>query len=572
MNNKNFLGFPIAPTNLLNSVDSYEPDFGSVLASYSAFGLPTDLNPPGPSYAHRELPLLADTVVDHLDAVARQLVPDHFQSQLDEFIQYWQADEQLFDPLRPSPAIGEFAGWLRYEHAAGGTGAITQVDYPLEDVITIDTETFVQAADGQNGPVIATAVSTLASYVWIHPALADFDLEYTHQFVPVKPGSVIIAHNASFDIGKLELAAVQSCFIIDTLSMHMVTSGLMSAQRFWFTQSKPNYVPSWASHGCQANLIDCWNFYCGINSFSDLDKSTKDTRNIFVSASSIDEIRNELPKLLEYALNDAVIAANLFAYLYPRFQESCPNSVTLVAQNLIAHSNLPLTPSWHQWLADVDYYWSAELEAIDNELSKLAIEIWQDWKAGEIDIESDPWLSQLDWEANWRVKKNGQPSSKFFSIPQWLKKLLQSVGTWQAGEEIQPHHIKLSTRNQLAPLLLRLTYAGSPVSYSRTQGWTYIDTDSGKQTKIPHPDGTTSNVGSLFSQDFESDFESGLIESAAGGDIATELVKRAISLAYWTSTRKRALERKIVWQTIEVELTEEELAQAVKDGYQVEVI
>ena len=65
------------------------------------------------------------------------------------------ADKLYSYELPPRPATWRYAaGWHRYDQ----DGSITQVDYPTEEALVFDVETFVK----DNYPVMATAVSDKA--------------------------------------------------------------------------------------------------------------------------------------------------------------------------------------------------------------------------------------------------------------------------------------------------------------------------------------------------------------------------------------------------------------------------
>lgn len=135
-------------------------------------------------------------------------------------------------------------------------------------------------------------------------------------------------------------------------------------------------------------------------------------------------------------------------------------------------------------------------------------------------------------------------------------------------KKIEPRKLGLSTRSILAPYLLKITYLGQPVEYHRSLGWCYRDGD--KLTKVPHPNGTDDNCGSLMQQEFLPDFESGVL--ASPNPQAQEIIQKAVQVGYWTSARSRIHERHIKYTEIEVDLTEEQIAEARQRGYLVSMV
>lgn len=536
-NQCNQFGFPIvahfgyepATEDDLLEVDSYKQQFG-IPSTVDIPKLDLDSSLPWPDRGDL-------SVADFIESCAQEIVPQ--KESLIQFADWWTQNADSATAVVGSVQWGNISGWQRADLA---TGKLTIVEHPTEDIFVIDTETFYQA---DNMAIIATAVSTKGLYLWLHPSYVNPSLPYVTHYVPVGSGKVIIGHNiGGFDASRL-LECVQwgspANHIIDTMSLHIVTSGVTSAQRWWYQDPNPRYVPSWASHGCGNSLVSCYEYY----TFRERDdfaiegesaESTKNLRSIFMKADSMETIVAAGEVLLTYAINDTLRTAELFGHLWPRYLESAPSWATVVGHSAIANSVVPLAPDWDSWVAHCDEMWTQELIEIDSALSKLALELLEEYLSGELDentIQADPWLAQMDWTTSWKVTKSGKPSSKSWGIPEWYKKLLPSGWTNSAD-------IKLSLKAQVAPLLMRVSYQGQPVLFNRSLGWCTRNVDSGKLTRVEHPLGDSKNVGSLFSQDLDQMWESG--ELSSDHPRAIELLNRAAAIAYWTSTRKRVSE------------------------------
>ena len=171
-------------------------------------------------------------------------------------------------------------------------------------------------------------------------------------------------------------------------------------------------------------------------------------------------------------------------------------------------------------------------------LGQMAQEIYDAWNQGEIDVDSDPWLSQMDWECNFKLTKAGKPSSKWYGVPKWLR----SVSEIQKTEEGNKLVIGgISTKNRLSHFLLRLKWDDKPMTYFTEKGWCFLDEDMGEFIRVPHPKGEGENVGGVLSKDYADDFETGMLSSDLPQ--AKELIKLAINVSYWTSVRSRVREQ-----------------------------
>lgn len=252
---KNALGFPLINPAIFGHHDlETNADIEQVLRDYERFGVATDCNPPGPTYDIQPINPPNQTLSEWTNGLARDMVPH--VDELEEFAA-WCYDVEI-EPIVPLYQ----AGWTRYSLLTGKT---KQVPHPTESVFVFDCETFVKGSDYGHA-IIATAVSSKALYVWLHPSFVDSSTPYQPTYVPVGTNKLIIGHNVTgFDRGRCEGSAVfgqPTNYWLDTMSMHMVTSGLTSAQRFWFMEKNPRYVPQWSNFGSMANLMDCYKFYC----------------------------------------------------------------------------------------------------------------------------------------------------------------------------------------------------------------------------------------------------------------------------------------------------------------------
>jgi DNA polymerase gamma 1 len=435
-----------------------------------------------------------------------------------------------------------YAGWVKYPF--GGSPEV--VDGIEENIAVYDCETFVKGSDFAH-PILATAVTEKAYYIWMHPSFVNPKIPYEPMLVPLgRKDGIFIAHNVAYDRPRTQEAYVlgKTNSWFDTMSAHINVSGLASGQRWWYVQKqtkKASYKadPIWADKGAMNNLIDCYNFHC--RPMVPLEQEDKKIRNTFVDATSMEDFVPNRDNLIQYAVNDVKITFELYSILVLKYLQNNPSLTTLAGHFGVAGAKLPVVSDWDDWFESCEQAWHSSIAKQEETLSQMAKELYESWNEGEItdeDIKSDPWLSQLDWEANFKLTKAGKPSSKWYGVPKWVRSV--SAKDLIDGKPIIEG---ISTKNRLSHMLLRLKWDDQPIQFFADKGWCYMDGESGLYTRIPHKDGEGVNVGNVLTKDYVEDFESGVLTSDLPE--ARELIGLAINVAYWTSVRSRVREQNI---------------------------
>ena len=444
-------------------------------------------------------------------------------------------------------------GWVRYTKKQN-KWETEAVPYPLEDAFTFDCETFV---NGGAFPVIGTALSDKAAYVWLAAELIDPNIpkeQWTqHALIPVGKGRFIAGHNISYDRVRaqegysLEYTRPEN-FYFDTLSAHIGVSGLASGQRWLYVlagkdpedlteeeKRKLRYAPKWLDEGSTNSLVATYNFHVHeVRKFfgedvQPLGAGDKVIRDIFVKATELSQINRVLTDALDYALKDAFYTAELFQAIWPKYLDATPSLVALCGHYHLNGSVVPLVPDWEEWIQNVERVF----EEHNNEMTQICKDLvgkyYEEWKRYYLNdpkraeqwVKRDPWLSQLNWEVK-TIK------GKYAHIPHWVRPFVKDPDT----------HI--GVKSNLSHLLLKLQWEGSPMLLTKDMGWCFHDNE-GVLTKIPHPKGNGDNVGGVLSKDFVDDMKVGRLSS----DLPE--AKRALEIAnavsYWTSVRKRVMDR-----------------------------
>jgi DNA polymerase gamma 1 len=485
------LGYPVLEENLHHRVfGKQKPAAMSCLQKRAAenllkqFDIQTPVDYPENLYdGPLPLPdLRGESLTEHFEKVA-----------LDQVGQYKEWAEEYATcklPQLPPPEVFKFEpGWTRYEwveNEAAGGWYTESVPYPEEEAFTFDCETYVH---GGAFPIIGTALSAKAAYVWlaaelIDPAIPEEKWDQ-HALIPVGRGRFIAGHNISYDrVRAREGYSLENTepenFYFDTLSAHIGVSGLASGQRWLYILAGKNpedtteeekrklkYAPKWLNEGSTNSLVATYNFhvyevrkYFGDN-VEPLGAGDKAVRDIFVKATHLAQIRQVLTEAVDYALKDAFYTAELFQAIWPKYLDSTPSPVALCGHYHLNGSVVPLVPQWEEWIQNVERVYSEHNEEMTQICKDLVWQTYEDWKEADDKehFEShDPWLSQLNWEVK-TVK------GKYANVPNWVRPFVKDPDE------------KIGVKSRLAHLLLKLEWEGKPIVWVDGEGWCVWEED-----------------------------------------------------------------------------------------------
>ncbi len=377
-------------------------------------------------------------------------------------------------------------GWTRYTKVQG-EWKTEPVPHPLEEAFTFDTETFVY---GGSFPIIGTALSSEAAYIWlaselINPSLPE-DQWDQHSLIPIGANRFVAGHNISYDRVRaregynLENTEPEN-FYFDTLSAHIGVSGLASGQRWLYVlagkdpedltddeRRKLRYAPKWLDEGSTNSLVATYNFHVHeVRKFfgdnvQPLGEGDKAVRDIFVKATHLSQIRQMLGEAVDYAIKDAFYTAELFQALWPKYLDATPSLVALCGHYHLNGSIIPLVPDWEDWIQNVERVFKEYNQEMTQICKDLVWKCYGEWKALYLDdpakaerwVAKDPWLSQLNWEVK-TVK------GKYAHVPHWVRPFIKDPN--------EP----IGVKSRLAHLLLKLEWEGQPLTWIDGQGWCY---------------------------------------------------------------------------------------------------
>ncbi|KAG2067134.1 hypothetical protein BDR04DRAFT_1159428 [Suillus decipiens] len=336
------------------------------------------------------------------------------------------------------------------------------------------------------------------------------------------------------------------------------------------------------------SLADVAKLHCNI----DIDK---DVRNDFMKLTP-EEIRDNIHDYLNYCAQDVFVTHAVFSKVLPAFLDRCPSPVSFSGILTMGSSFLTVNESWESYLADADRVY----KELDGKVKRRLVELAEQAKdrMGDESWKDDPWLSQLDWTPKVAGKSRGvvpaeqldstaacsstvpdcSTRRKKKSIPKEPKpKVFWPKWYWELAKpkkNMPPGTLDVTVRNRIAPILLRLSWQGWPLFYSREYGWTfrvprdayfptrfsqldfYDPTDDTLQDmhlkrgfvfyKLPHKDGEKANVGSPLGKTFMKYAQDGTLTSP--GDEAKDALDMNAQCSYWISARDRILNQMVVWQ------------------------
>jgi len=557
----------------------------------SRFEIPTPVDYPDGMY-DGDLPfpeLIGGSIEAHFEAMAGEFVDDYkalagafAESRLPEVPGY---DDFVFRP-----------GWTRYT-VADGQWVTEEVPHPLERAFTYDTETFVT---GGAFPVIGTALSAEAAYVWLAAEMCDPTLPVEgwtqHDLIPLGKGNFVVGHNVSYDRVRARdgytLAETEpENFYFDTLSAHIAVSGLASGQRWLYVlagkdpealteeeRKKLRFRPRWADEGATNSLVNVYNFHVAAvreyfgQDVHRMEDADKEIRDVFVKATEMHQLANRRD-LLEYAMLDAFYTTELFQAIWPKYLDSTPSKVALAGHMFLNGSRIPTPTDWPRWIGQVEEVfaeYNREMSDICHALIGKYVDEWrelldQDVAGVQAKLDSDDrqrLLERLALDKKKTVKINDvlkaldkaqiewrKRSDRWVARDPWLNQLDWAPRNYAGKYAYMPNWAskyladdseRITNKANVSHLLLKLKWEGTPVILTKSDGWCF-HSEEGKLEKVPHPKGNGDNVGVLLSKDFLVDMENGRLSS----DLPE--AKRALDIAnatsYWTSVRKRVHDR-----------------------------
>jgi len=424
--------------------------------------------------------LKGNNIIDHFEKIAKEQLGDY-----PELAEEFSKCKVISPP--PVDVLKFEAGWTRYEPTKNGWKVTNEA--PKERALTFDTETFVE---GGNYPIIGTALSSKAYYLWLAKELLDPTIPQDewdqYNLVPLTENAFVVGHNISFDRVRVSNAYTLKTskpenFYFDTLSSHVAVAGLASGQRWLYTltnknpelltpeeQRKLRYRPRWVDEGATNSLVAAYNFHVyESRKFFDenakpLDEGDKLVRRIFVDAKSLLEINVMLEDAVVYALKDAFYTTELFQAIWPRYRECSPTMVHLSGHYFLNGSRVPVADNWYKWIKQVDKAYYDALEEVQEIAKDLADDLYLHWK-GIYDkdrddaakwVNEDPWRKQMDWVV--KTEKG-----RYAHCPNWYRPFKKD-----------PDH-RVTTKSKLLHFLLRLTWNGQPIQWVDGMGWCYDD-------------------------------------------------------------------------------------------------
>ncbi|KAF9918775.1 DNA-directed DNA polymerase gamma mip1 [Lobosporangium transversale] len=555
-------------------------------------------------------PILVPDIAFDLPELRGKTIEDHFYNigVFDSATYKEMALQFAQSSIPPLPKQWDMrAGWTRY----GEDGSIKQVEYPRERILTFDVETVPGLS---KYPVLATAVSSEAWYGWvspwiINPTLND-GLQNDCHLISFGPNrnmkgeeKILVGHNVGYDRARvLEEYCMEQNGIryLDTMSLHVAVSGLCTQQRpSWLKYSKAIERDDEAYvHACKDttgkyfdvssvnSLAQVAKFHCDI-------KMDKATRNILMEATDISLVQENFQALMEYCGNDVIATHAVYRQTLPKYFQTCPHPVSFAGILQMGSSFLTVNEGWTAYIARCNKMYSDMAKSVESKLLMLAEKAVENFEKDPELYASDPWLSQLDWNKPQRVwfegklRANGKGYLKG-QEPRWKcrAKLLTDKPEWyRALWSPEEQRVKLSTRQRVAPLLLKLQWKGYPLVHSTLHGWTFrvpiddqgfvtktealvfpAENEAGHQSsidptkyryyRVPHNGGEGMNVGNPLSKGFMSYFEDNVLgsyaaEGESSDDGSGQLAKQALDMnaqcAYWVSSRERIEDQFVVW-------------------------
>ncbi|KAJ1568666.1 DNA-directed DNA polymerase gamma mip1 [Cladochytrium tenue] len=461
-------------------------------------------------------------------------------------------------------------GWTRYSHDTPHSDGNDAADVRTEPVFA-RTVPFPDPADGamvldvetaygfSEYPLLAVAVTACAWYSWVSPDYAlllatedgnlgqgDTPPKDVQRFtgcstlIPLGEDHVVVGHNVFYDRARVlqeySLLGTRNEWI-DTMSMHfaLVASPRSTRPRM----NRPDPPPA-------ASLKDLANSYLG-------EAVSKEDRLLLATTDPAELIEN-FYTIMDYCATDVRVTKDLFSALLPKYLKALPDPTLFAGMLRLGKGFLPTDESWGEHIEAADDAFRRAEATVETSLCALADAALE--QADSEEITNDPWLRVLDWEAGGQRAKTSELKGR----PKWYRDL------WSATEK----RIKLTTSSRIAPYLLRLTWRGCPVYYSRPHGWLFRvplerrlnftetpvdlptspdhpDYDAKIQDelasghyavlKIPRADGARGNCHNPLALGFRDAYAEGVLASPQPS--AAAALRARFSTAFWAAARRR---------------------------------
>ena len=471
---------------------------------------------------------ILDQVILNMPPLAGDNIRQHFMSIGSEVAEPYlsMAKEFVHTDLPPMPAkwVTDRPGWTRYDQ--DGSHAEVE-DLGDEKMISFDVETLWKLSPY---PVMAAAASKDAWYTWLSPKIFEdpprtqpdpaprWDKtpaqQHPHVLISLFPKDsksprVVVGHNVGYDRARVkdeyDLQGTSTKWL-DTLSLHMATTGITSVQRPSWTahQNKKkrnkelrDIVEDLAEESKDEGILDSiqeddvdkaarrWEDVTAMNSLVEVaslhceikvDKSTRD-RFSDEEITHASQLRPELEELIQYNADDVRITHQVFEKVFPLFLGSCPHPASFAGILPMGSSFLPVNESWQDYLRSSEEKYNEMTEGVKKGLKVLAEKVR---RLGPND--DDPWLSQLDWtpkKARWSDETiSFTAESAMSSSSTTDEQVKRETASWYAGILQNPSSLfTTKSQNQLLPLLLRLSYKGHPIVWLHDEFWCF---------RVPH--------------------------------------------------------------------------------------
>lgn len=504
-------------------------------------------------------------------------------------------------PPRPRKWVQQ-SGWTKYVFGADPE----EVEFPDETMLSFDTEVLYKES---KFAIMACAASPTAWYAWLSPWLLG-ETENQTQLIPLGDPTkerIIVGHNVGYDRARIleeyDLKQTRNAFM-DTMSLHVAVNGMCSQQRpTWMKHQKSRELRDKLAKDSEnleiAQLLanghfrdeeeDLWVERSSVNSLRDVAKfhldvtMDKSVRDEFGTLDR-DGVVAKLDHLLDYCAADVSITHRVYKIVFPNFLETCPHPVSFAALRHLSTVILPVDNSWNDYIETAEKTYKQLSDAVHERLIGLTEKALA-MKSEPEKWQKDPWLNQLDWsgqevkmtKGTKKVPPRPVKRQKLPGMPQWYKDLFPIVGG----------PLNITVRTRIAPLLLKMSWDGFPLTWSDKYGWTFrVPLDKlpeyncsqmircdmedepiealkqdidGVYFKLPHKDGPTARCANPMAKAYQAYFDKGRLTSEY--PYAKEALEMNASCSYWISARDRIMGQMAVYEdemTPEDEMTLEE--------------
>ena len=233
---------------------------------------------------------------------------------------------------------------------------------------------------------------------------------------------------------------------------------------------------AWMGQGSPPSLKNCYKLWCN-------GELEKEDRNIFVDGEMMD-IQMDFNNLMTYCAKDCAATYAVFAKAFDHFSTMCPHPVTSAGMFEMGTSYLPINEDWPYFIDRAQMAYDDRHVEVSDIVGRRAHDLAS--RVGDEQYwREDPWYRHLDWSfepqkySGPRFKQDGWwakggavktiPGQKHVGKPAWYRSVLVEID--EVGMDADDHYWPdVSDGMQVTPYLYKLEWVDKDATSNEETG------------------------------------------------------------------------------------------------------